>query len=445
MYLNFIWHFHQPVYRHPRSDEYLLPWVNFHTTKNYWQMLRLIEEREFSCTINLVPCLLEQIKDYAENKARDAVLNALLKQPDRLNEREIIKLKRFFPRFQGIVSASELQKKVLHFFFSPLDLSERKSREGLLSLREKIFSTMIDYFLKLKRKNLVELTVSPYYHPILPLLINLRSASDEVSGLPDFNHPEDASWQLQEGKGYFQKIFGYSPSGLWPSEGALSLATCQELTRAGFNLTFTDESLLWKSLDQPASLELLYQPFDCSSVNILFRDRELSDLIGFEYHRWPANEAVSDFIRRLEQKAEKVQEQAVCSIILDGENPWGGYENNGIDFLRLLFGKIKENPRFQLVHPSDYLRSHKSAMSLKLKPGTWMSSFFKWVGHPDKVAAWKRLAECRRKHPFSRFMAIAEGSDWFWWAGETEEKEFDLLFTRYLYRASRIKGQKWKN
>lgn len=442
MYLNFVWHFHQPVYRHPGSGEYLLPWVNYHTTKNYWQMLRMVEEREFGCTVNLVPCLLEQIKGYAENKARDMILHALLKQPEKLTEKEIIRLKRFFPRFCELGSPSELQKKVLEFFFSPLDLPEGKSREELFQLREKIFSEIIDYFLKLKKKNILELTVSPYYHSILPLLINLRSAGDEVTGLPDFSHPEDASWQLQQGKDYFQKIFGYAPSGLWPSEGGLSQDTCQELTRAGFNLTFTDENLLWKSLDHLPSNDLLYQPFDCSGVNILFRDRELSDLIGFEYHRWPAAEAVSDFIRRLDQRADKVQEQAICSIILDGENPWGRYENNGTDFLRLLFDKIKENPRFQLIHPSDYLKSHKPEMSLNLKPGTWMSSFFKWVGHPDKVATWKRLAECRKKHPFSRFMAVAEGSDWFWWAGETEEKEFNLLFTLYLDKASKIEGHK---
>lgn len=437
MYLNFVWHFHQPIYRHPESSEYLLPWVNYHTTKNYWPMLRIIEEKEFPCTINLVPCLLEQINDYAENKAIDSVLLALQKPDDKLTEDEILKLKRFFPQEHSAGSASELQRLVLASFFSPLDRPEEKSREELLHLRKKIFAGIFDYFKQLKNKNLLELTISPYYHPLLPLLIDLNQARNEAPELPDFQFPEDAFWHLTEGKEYFYRLFGFTPSGLWPSEGALSQAACQQMAEAGFTLTFTDEHLLWKSLDHRPDPGLLYQPYECAGVNILFRDRELSDLIGFEYHRWPAAQAVSDFLRKLEHRAEKVPDEAICSIILDGENPWGSYPNNGLDFLQLLFEQIKRSGRFQPVLPSEYLKTHKSQNHLNLLAGTWMSSFFKWVGHPDKVNLWKQLSEHRQKYPFSRFLAVAEGSDWFWWAGETEEKEFALLFSSYLKKAIR--------
>lgn len=439
MFINFVWHFHQPLYRHPESGEYLLPWVNFHTTRNYWQMLRIIEETEFPCTINLVPCLLEQIIDYAENRAADSILRALQKPPEKLTEEEISRLKRFFPQFHSIYSPSELQKKVLISFFSPLERPEEKSREELFHLREKIFSEIIGYFGQLKNKKLLELTISPYYHPLLPMLIDSSCAREEAPDLPEFQHPEDASWQLTEGKEYFLKFFGFSPSGLWPSEGALSRAACQQLAMLGFNLTFTDENLLWKSLDCRPDLNLLYQAYDCARVSILFRDRELSDLIGFEYHRWPTSQAVSDFIRKLDHRAEKVPEKAICSIILDGENPWGGYSNNGLDFLRLLFDRIKESRRLRPVLSSDYLKTHRPQADLNLKAGTWMSSFFKWVGHPDKVAAWKKLAAYRNKNAFSRFLAVAEGSDWFWWAGETKEKEFELLFSAYLEKAAQNK------
>lgn len=442
MYLNFVWHFHQPVYRHPQSGEYLLPWVNYHTSKNYWQMLEIINETEFPCTINLVPCLLEQIKDYAEGRANDPLLSTLEKPADSLTEEEISRLKRFFPQARVSGSAAEIQKSVLASFFSPLEQPEEKSQEELLNLRKLIFAQIFDFFKELKNKNLLELTISPYYHPLLPLLINLSQARNEAPELPDFRFPEDALWHLIEGKKYFTRLFGFAPSGVWPSEGALSQAACELIASADFQFTFTDEHLLWRSLDHRPEPVLLYRPYECAGIKILFRDRELSDLIGFEYHRWPASKAVFDFLRRLEKKTEKVPEEAICSIILDGENPWGAYPDNGIDFLRLLFEKIRESNRFRPVLPSQYLKNHKTpADNLNLVAGTWMSNFFKWVGHPEKVNFWNQLSLSRKRYPFSRYLAVAEGSDWFWWAGETEEQEFSLLFLSYLKKAAEIKEQ----
>lgn len=435
LFLNFVWHFHQPIYRQPESGEYLLPWVNYHTTRNYWPMLKIIEQEEFPCTINLVPSLIEQIKDYAEGQAMDKIQLALEKPVEEISSEDISRWKRFFPRFASLDSPEELQKNILNYFFSPLDQPEEKSQAELLSLRKKIFSAIFDYFGKLEHEKLLELTASPYYHPLLPLIIDLSQARKEAPDLPDFRYPEDALWQLQEAREYFKKILGFYPAGLWPSEGALSQTACEQIYRSNFSFTFTDEYLLWKSLDHRPDYNLLYRPYKCAGVSILFRDRELSDLIGFEYHRWPATEAVDDFLRRLESRAQKVPEDSICSIILDGENPWGAYPSNGVDFLRRLYEKIKESQKFIPIRPSDYLKDHSPKRSLKLISGTWMSSFFKWVGHPGKVAAWSKLANTRSNSSFSRSMAIAEGSDWFWWAGETEEKEFDLLFSAYLEKA----------
>jgi alpha-amylase/alpha-mannosidase (GH57 family) len=435
MYLNFVWHFHQPIYHLPDSQYYLLPWVNYHITRDYWQMLKIIDEAEFPCTINLVPCLIEQVMDYAEGRAEDWVLDFLKKSDGQLSQEKTWRLKKLFPQFSAAGSESELKQFVLNFFFSPLLRPVEKSQEELLYLRENILTGFLDYFKKLAERKLLEMTVSPYHHPLLPLLADLNQASLEAPDLPDFRHPEDAIWQLKHSREYFNQNFGHFPAGLWPSEGALSQAACQLIAEAGFKFTMTDEHLLWKSLDQRPDLNLLYKPYDCAGIKILFRDRELSDLIGFEYHRWPAGRAVADFLRRLELRTRKVPEGAICSIILDGENPWGAYRNNGVDFLRLLFEKIKASSSLKPVLPGDYLKSRQPEQSLEIVSGTWMSNFFKWVGHPDKVQAWKRLAAQREKHPFSSYMAVAEGSDWFWWAGESEEKEFDLLFTSYLDRA----------
>lgn len=436
MRLNFVWHFHQPVYHLPDSRIYLLPWVNFHATRNYWQMLKIVEEAGFPCTINLVPCLLEQLVDYAEGRADDRLLEALQKKPEELSQEEIDDLKRFFPRFHQEETAAGLQRRVLEFFFSPLARPEEKSREELLNLRKDILSGLLPRFRKLRSAGLLELTVTPYYHPLLPLLADLGQAGADAPDLPSFRHPEDAAWHLDRAREYFGRLFGFLPAGLWPSEGALSQDACALISESGFEYAMTDEHLLWKSLDHRPDPGLLYRPYDCQGVNIFFRDRELSDLIGFEYHRWPAERAVDDFLRKLEKRAAAVSDEAVCSIILDGENPWGAYKNNGIDFLRLLFEKIKTSGHFQPVLPGDYLRSHRPEKSLELVSGTWMSNFFKWVGHPDKVRTWTRLARQREESGFSEYLAVAEGSDWFWWAGETEEKEFDLLFSSYLEKAA---------
>ena len=441
MFINFLWHFHQPIYRHPETGEYLLPWANFHTTKNYWQMVRLIEESEFPCTINLVPCLLEQIKDYQSQLARDLVFDSLIKPAEELSVDEILRLKRFFPTAASEASPHHLQEKALGSFFSPLLSPEKRDKKGLLNLRQEIFSDLLNYFLRLCQKKTIELTVSPYYHPLLPLLIDLGQARSEAPDLPEFKYREDARWQLKEGREYFKQLFDFVPAGLWPSEGALSQAACEEIASAGFSLTFTDEHLLWKSLKTVPDAKHLYQPYRCGETTIFFRDRELSDLIGFEYQRWPAELAVSDFLRRLEARAKTAGEKAICSIILDGENPWGAYPNNGIDFLRLLFSRIKDSPHLRPCLPSDYLAEHRAKKSIHLPTGSWMGSFFKWIGHPDKVKAWKLLSEYRKKYGFSRPMAVAEGSDWFWWAGETEEKEFEILFLSYLRQAS-LAGEK---
>lgn len=436
MQLNFVWHFHQPIYHLPDSEVYLLPWVNYHATRNYWQMLKLVEETEFPCTINLVPCLLEQLVDYAEDRAVDPVLESLQKEPEKLNQEDTDRLNRFFPHFHQETTGASLQRRVLEFFFSPLVRPEGKSRDELLSLRKDILAGLLPYFQKLRSNRLLELTVTPYYHPLLPLLADLDQARPEAPDLPSFAHPEDATWHLDRARDYFSRLFGLAPAGLWPSEGALSQTACGLISRSGYEFTMTDEHLLWKSLDHRPDPALLYQPYDCHGLKIFFRDRELSDLIGFEYHRWPAERAVDDFLRKLEKRAAATSEEAVCSIILDGENPWGAYKNNGIDFLRLLFEKIRTSGLFRPVLPGDYLKTHRPGRTLDLVSGTWMSSFFKWVGHPEKVQTWIRLAGQREKSGFSEYLAVAEGSDWFWWAGETEEKEFDLLFSSYLEKAA---------
>jgi len=437
MYLSFVWHFHQPIYRHPQTGEFLMPWVNYHTTKNYWQMLRLVEKHEFPCVINLVPCLLEQIEDYISEKADDRVLGALQRNPEKLSETDLNRLRRFFPFVAQEKSSEQIQKKVLNSFFSPLLEPEKKNREELLNLRKNIFQEILGYFSALRTRDLLEITLTPYYHPLLPLLIDLGLARTEAPGLPDFSYPEDAVWHLHEARQQFERLFGFCPEGVWPSEGAISAATCKRIKQTGFHLAFTDEHLLWQSLDHRPDPLLLYQPYECAGLKLLFRDRELSDLIGFEYHRWPADQAVADFFRRLETKASQSSDEAICTIILDGENPWGAYRNNGLEFLEKLFEQLKNNKDFVPTTPSKYLETHHPYNRLNLVSGTWMSSFFKWVGHPEKVKTWKRLAEIRARRPFSRYLAVAEGSDWFWWAGETEEPEFDQLFSAYLNLAEK--------
>ena len=436
MYLSLVWHFHQPIYKDASNGEYVLPWVNFHATKSYYQMGELVRETGFPCAFNFVPCLLEQLMEYAAGTAKDPFQRALEKDPGALSFTDVELLRKIVPDESD---PARVQAEALQAMFSPLQ-EAGEDRTGLLTLQKEIHKDLVPLFKRLKKNGLVELFTSPYYHPLLPLVFDSHCPTAEKLPARRFRRPEDGRTQLKKGRDYFRKIFSFDPDGFWPSEGGISREVAAAVVEAGFSFALTDENVLWKSLKEPYDRKKLYRPYAAEGLPLFFRDRELSDLLSFEYKKWPATEAVSDFLRRLEDRRETSPEDSICVVILDGENPWEFYPGNGVPFLREFFARLLKAEGTTPVFPGEYLKNHTPARELTLVPGTWLGDFSKWVGDPAKNKAWDELAEVRDRCGPSEEIYIAEGSDWFWWYGEPDKGEFDVLFKSYLREALRRAG-----
>ena len=438
MYLSILWHLHQPIYQDPESGRYVLPWVNYHLTKNYYQMASLAEEAGFPCTFNLVPCLLQQIEDYCRGKAVDPVQRLLEGDPRDLKPAECERLRRFLPPGATASNPDEIQILALRSFFSPV-VSPGKDKGALLDTQVRIRKKVIPYYKKLWQGGLVELTTSAYYHPLLPLVFDSQVGGETLMPALHFAWPEDGKEQIRRGRDYFQRVFGRQPSGIWPSEGGLSREVAEAISEEGYAFAVTDENILWKTLRTGPETRLLYRPYACRDLTVFFRDRELSDLISFEYWRWPEKDAVSHLLAKLDEKGKDCPKDAICVIALDGENPWAGYRKNGVPFLRELYGRILQRNDLTPIFLEKYLALSKSPPELEIVPGTWLGNFSKWIGSPAKNAAWDALTRTREKSGPSEEIYIAEGSDWFWWFGEENVAEFEALFNGYLRKACRVK------
>jgi alpha-amylase/alpha-mannosidase (GH57 family) len=434
MHLSILWHHHQPIYRHPKTEELILPWVNYHITKNYYQMAVLAEEEGYPCTFNLVPCLLEQIELYSRGEARDSLQQALEKDPEKLTRSQLARLVKFLPPGSEKNSKKAIQLEALRSFFSPL-LKTKGDKESLLDTQKKIHQQVIPLYRKIWKSGLAELTTSAYYHPLLPLVFDIRVGGETLMPSSPFSRPQDAEAQIENGREYFRRLFGENPRGFWPSEAAVSEEVTRAVAAKGFGFAVTDENVLWKTLNTGPDPKLLYQPHISQGLAIFFRDRELSDLISFEYHRWNESEAVSHFLAKLKERRKAAPESSICVVALDGENPWAGYRENGVPFIRELYRRIKQTPELHPTSLGDFVRLNPPQNEIRLVPGTWLGSFAKWIGSPAKNAAWESLARTREDCGLCEEIFVAEGSDWFWWFGEDNVAEFAALFKSYLEKA----------
>jgi alpha-amylase/alpha-mannosidase (GH57 family) len=441
MYLSILWHLHQPIYRSPDSDEYILPWVNYHITKNYYQMAALVEEEGCPCTMNLVPCLLDQMDQYGRGMAEDTLQKALEKDPEWLSPSQVARLTKFLPKGAESKSKREIQVAALRSFFSPL-LNAPEDKDELLALQKKIQKEIIPYFRKLRKGAKVELTTSAYYHPLLPLLFDIGAGGESLAPELPFSYPQDGVSQIEKGRAYFRRLFGDDPQGFWPSEGGISAEVARAVAGEGYAFAVTDENILWKSLEADPDPQLLHKPYACEGLTVFFRDRELSDLISFDYHRWNEKDAVSHLLAKLEERRKAVPDEAICVIALDGENPWAGYRDNGVPFLRELYGQIRKTESLKPIFLGSFLPIMKPPAGLRLRPGTWLGSFAKWVGAPAKNAAWDSLARAREIVGPCEEIYIAEGSDWFWWFGEDNVSEFASLFEGYIEKAYALRERR---
>ncbi|MBI3996716.1 MAG: hypothetical protein HY352_03570, partial [Candidatus Omnitrophica bacterium] len=492
LYLAFIWHMHQPYYRNLVTGECSMPWVRLHATKDYVDMLTRLEPfPSIHQTVNIVPSLLDQLEEYLPpNKRSDEFLELSKKPAGELTEREQYFVLRWFflahvdrmikphPRYHDLLAKRgihfneddwpRIQKRFhvqdyldlqVWFNLAWIDPWLRSQDPRLAELERKgshftedekryvldhhlvLMARVIPTYREMAARGQIELTTSPYYHPIMPLLCDSRAAHMALPHLPLpahlFRHPEDARWQLHEGLIRHQQAFGAAAQGLWPSEGSVSEDVVRLAIEAKLQWIATDEEILWRTLKCPRSASQLYRPHllrrKAGRLAIVFRDRELSDLIGFVYSQWEPRVAVSDFVNRLgaihEQFATS-SSAALISIILDGENAWEYYPNDAHDFLMALYHALASDERFRCVTVSEFLHQHphEHEESLpELFSGSWIDgNFATWIGHPEKNVAWTYLAAARdalahvsREDPKGalawKSLGIAEGSDWMWW------------------------------
>ena len=508
---------HQPYYEDLVTREHILPWVRLHALKDYYGMAALL--REFPgvrATFNLVPSLLVQLEAFAGDRAKDPFLELSLKRADELAEPDIaFILANFFhaqrqrmidvyPRYRELLdkrdsrtvfSADDLRDlQVWHklAWIDPLYLDSDDRVRRLVSrgrqfseddkrllrtVELELLNRVIPEYRDGVARGQIEVSTSPFYHPILPLLcdtdIYLRTHPQSAMPKRRFQHPEDAADQLDRAVQCHERLFGKRPSGLWPSEGSVSDAIVPLVARAGFTWMATDEQILANSLglgfsrdgagrlEQP---ERLYTPYrvsvGSSAVNCVFRDHALSDLIGFVYSGWNADVAAADFVRRVVEAGRAYRERtggedAVVPVILDGENAWEHFEGGGRPFLRALYGQLQHHPELSTVTMTEACAKPGPVLRT-IFPGSWIdSNFYIWIGHGDDQRAWDQLGAARQALDDAAPAAdpaavdaareevlIAEGSDWFWWYGDDHssdhDQEFDDLFRRHLRNAYRL-------
>ena len=522
-----LWHMHQPFYQDLVTGEHILPWVRLHGLKDYWGMVALLREfPEIRATFNLVPSLLVQLEACARDEARDRHLELGLKPAESLSEDErAFCVEHFFhaqrprmidpyPRYAELlarrgVTGTGLSARAQAAQFSTQDIRDlqvwhkltwldpsyfdedarvralvakgrdfsEEDKRTLRAVELEILNKVIPEYRDAAARGQVELSTSPFYHPILPLLCDtdayLRTHPDSRMPRERFHHPEDALDQLNRAAAFHEKLFGRRPDGLWPSEGSVSDAMVPLVARAGFKWMATDEEILGRSqgrgftrdghgnIEQP---EALYRPYIVGAgdqtVACGFRDHAISDLIGFTYASWPAETAADNFIKQLVEAGARYRqrtggEEATIFVILDGENAWEHFEGQGRPFLRAIYSRLSSHPELRTVTMSEACREAREPLPA-IFPGSWINGdFYIWIGHADDHRAWSQLVDARRaldtpppalsEASLARAreeMLIAEGSDWFWWYGDdhssSHDVEFDELFRRHVrnvYRA----------
>ncbi len=485
--LAFLWHMHQPDYR--GSDGVMkMPWVFLHAIKDYYEMPWLLSQRKkIKATFNLTPPLIEQLMLYEKIGVEcDRFLTLLCKESHELgtNEREwVIKickssrfdtmikpLSRFAELFErSVLRDCELLELEVLFLLSWCGNYLRENEEIVKRLLDKakgfdsadkkelvdaligFIPKILPFYAELQERGLVSISTTPMNHPILPLLIDMKNAvvSNPKTVIPSNNMPllEDAEEQIVRAIALYEERFGTTAKGFWPAEGAVDEKSVRLYSKYGIEWIATDEEILFRSLNTD-NRKNLYFPYSFEGVRVLFRDHFLSDLIGFTYRFKEADRAADDFISRLET-IEKSGKEPFVSVILDGENAWEFYKNNGRDFFENLYSKIEETKWCQTMTMDEV--AEEKALSLKrLHPGSWINgNFDTWVGHPQKNAAWELLFQTKTdyfhhkdelsretKEKIEHHFLVCECSDWFWWYGDDHHTEyaddFDRLFRSHL-------------
>jgi len=487
--VSFLWHMHQPFYKDLARKRYVMPWAYLHATKDYLGMPALLEEfPDIHQTFNLVPSLILQIDEYARGAARDEWLDLSFRPVASLTpeDRKAI-VERFFPvpvrtmvhpfprylelyerreRAETFTDGDLLDTQVwwslawMDYDRRPAALIEKgrgfteADKEHLHDIVLQTIRSVVPEYRKMQDAGSIEVSTSPFYHPIMPLLINSRV--DDPNVPVDIRFADDAREQLVRARNFMHERFGVYPQGVWPSEGSVSDEVASQVRAAGFRWIATDEGILAKSgiNIQDGNRRRLYRSYQRNDLLVFFRDRGLSDLIGFHYMHSPARDGAEDLVRRIKEAGDG----AHVSIILDGENPWDYYVNSGRDFLRYVFDGIRRAPELEAVTLAEACDRLPVERLDWLAPGSWAGANFNiWIGHSEDHEAWRWIIRARealmnRKGavPEEQWqmgyeeLLIAEGSDWMWWFGNEfssdQDAIFDALFRHHIGNIYRFAG-----
>ena len=523
-----LWHQHQPFYKDLVTGEYQLPWVRLHALKDYYGMVKLLEEfPQVHQTFNLVPSLITQIQDYVAGTARDPLFQLAstpardLTQKDRRSALQYLfqanpvhmigrypRYRELWDKYRAAGGPPERAEKFFllqdftdlqvlsqiawfdEFFLEEPGVQEliRKGRgysiddqRFVIGLERELLGKVLPAHAQAAKAGSIEISTSPFYHPILPLVCDTDVGAVSTPGLPlpqnRFQHPDDAREQILRGLNLHEQTFGVRPVGMWPSEGSVSPEAISIAASLGVKWMATDEGVLGRSLGTffsrdgtgrlaPDLARKLYtvNRFDHggSQMTLLFRDHTISDLIGFVYSGMPPQEAATHLMQNIRQAAQPVLESgvdAVVPVILDGENAWEYYPKSGREFLRRFADALQTTPGIEAVTVSEAIERHPNPATLRsLVPGSWINANFNvWIGAPEDNRAWDYLYQARtfyaqnagnaseeqKKVAFEELL-IAEGSDWNWWYGpehhSANDREFDELYRKHLSNVYQVLG-----
>lgn len=522
--LLFLWHMHQPYYKDTLNNIYIMPWVRLHATKGYYDIPLVMEKHGIRGCINMVPSLLEQIEDYVNNSVTDKWHIYTVRHPGEMSEEEkAFLLKNFFmlhwdrlvktsPRYFEILSKREkyyakdlswndmtrffsvdefLDLQVLfnlkwfgfmareHYpFLVKMDAKDRfftqEEKMEIVKIQQEIMKNIIPLYKRLLTEDKIEISFTPFYHPIFPLVydteISRRSAPNAPMP-PRFAYPQDAQWHIEEGKRYSESLWGQKISGMWPAEGSVCPEIVDAVSTAGVKWIATDDGILFRSLGNYDKIKTLYKPYALESergkIVSFFRDKYLSDQIGFAFAKMEKEKAVSTFtnyIHAITAQTPDDYPDPVISVILDGENAWETYPNNGADFLNELFSQISQSREIVTDTFSGWIEKNEKyrfPVIQRLHSGSWINSdYMIWIGNDEDNTAWDFLRRVRKfwddyqlqhkdlpekiKEEVLRSLYRAEGSDWFWWYGDSFSTEndylFDRLFRRHLRKVYNLLG-----
>jgi len=471
-----------------------MPWVFLHAIKDYYEMPWLMSRYPgLKATFNLSASLIEQLQLYREPLKYDYFLNLWIQHPSKLTLSEREWLIKLFTAMQFETMVRPLERYVALYYQTTLTdqelidletvfilawcgnylrlnndqvkaLFEKKEgytqedKRELLETLSTFTQEILPFYGELQRQGIISISTTPYFHPILPLLVDMENAqrANSATALPSgaCSLHYDAQEHVKRSIALYETAFGCKPNGFWPAEGAVDEKSVAIYKEHNIQWIATDEAILTKSLLQNDP-SLKYKPYKFDGITIAFRDHRLSDLIGFEYRHMNGADASGNFMNALKQIAMQESDPTVF-VILDGENAWEFYENNGWDFFSSLYTALSSSPWCSTLTMDEASSLKNSGVLDHLAPGSWIhGTFDTWVGHREKNRAWELIYQTRhdvetyqgeisdevRNEILYHFLA-SECSDWFWWYGEDHvsdfSSEFDALFREHLIHIYRL-------